>query len=391
MTAITPVQVVQGLLLCLLLAWKAAHLARDPRNVPLRCVVACLAFAAIAFAVQLPDASLVSPENRWMVFAQFALVLATSGALDFFFLFSALGTVRARPLAVRRSAVLAAVAAAMAVTTALVPAGASIRDQAVPAVAVLYLLFMAANGALLADALRWAMRGIPGSAPVLARGLRITSAGLALMLAALVPLTVLVVLAWARVHAPPALLSAGVAVAVPGIVLFLAGVGYPGTAMRLAALRASARHRRLHRQLAPLWRELHDTFPQDSLAQDAGARVPVPRWREMLSPQGVHWRYYRRVMECRDGLVRLSPHLADGSGQPLAERLLAVLATIPAAREAPDHAPARGTAAAVAVPAGPRIDDDARELAVLARQITAARRARTRAQAGPSPNQQENP
>ena len=33
----------------------------------------------------------------------------------------------------------------------------------------------------------------------------------------------------------------------------------------------------------------------------------------MFSLRGVHRRYYRRVIECRDGLVRLSPYLADAA------------------------------------------------------------------------------
>lgn len=379
MTAITPVQ---GLLLCLLLAWKAAHLARAPRNVPLRCVVACLAFATIAFLAQLPNASLVSPANRWLVLAQFTLVLATSTALDFFFLFSALAAVRARRLAARRALVIATVAAAMTVAVALVPAGASIRDQSVPAVAVLYLVFMAANGTLLADALRWARRGIAGAGPALARGLRITSAGLALLIAALVPLTVMVALRWARLPAPPVMLTAGVLLAVPGIVLFLIGVAYPGTVSRLAAVRVYARHWRLQRQLAPLWHELHRAYPQDSLA-----RVPAPAWREALSLREVHRRFYRRVVECRDGLVRISPRLTPGSPQQEAERLLDALRTIPVARNAPGQA--AGHAVPIAVPAGPGLDADAAALAALSRQITAARRAW--AAAPPSPNQQENP
>jgi hypothetical protein len=382
-TAITPVQ---GLLLCLLLAWKAAHLARAPRNVPLRCVVACLAFAAVAFLAQLPNPSLVSPANRWLVLTQFALVLATSTALDFFFLFSALGTAGARRLAVRRAIVMAAVAAAMAVAVAPVPPGASIRDQSVPAVAVLYLLFMAANGTLLADALRWTRRGIADAEPILARGLRITSAGLALLIAALAPLTVMVALRWARLPASPVLLTAGVLIAVPGIVLFLIGVGYPGTVSRLAAVRVYASHWRLYRKLAPLWHELHRAYPQDSLAR-VPASAPASAWREALSLREVHRRFYRRVVECRDGLVRVSPRLAPGDPQQEAERLLDALRTIPAARKAPGQT--AGHAVPIAVPAGPGLDADAAALATLSHQITAARRAQ--AAAPPSPEQQENP
>jgi hypothetical protein len=278
---VTALIVAQGILLYLLLGWKLIQLARAPRNVPLRCVVACLACAVAGFTTQLPDASLVSPASRWLLFTQFSLILATSCALDCFFLFSLLSVADARQLAVRRVLALGAAVILMAVAVALAEPGASIRDQSVPAVAVFYLLFEAANGGLLADAWRWTRRGIAGSEPVLARGLRLASAGLALMLAALVPLTALVVLHWARLPVSPALLIAGQLVAVPGIVIFLVGVGYPGAVMRLSAVRVHARHYRLHRQLAPLWNELHRAYPQDS-----PARVPAPRGGKLSARGG---------------------------------------------------------------------------------------------------------
>jgi hypothetical protein len=362
----TALRVAHGALLYLLLGWKVFHLARAPRNVPLRCVVACLAFAAASFTVLLPT-GLVPPGNRWMIFIQFFLILATSCALDCFFLFSLISMADARRLAARR-----ALGAAVAAALIALASGAGIRDQAVPAVSASYLLFEAANGALLADALRWALRGIAGAEPVLARGLRVTSAGLALMLAALVPVTAVAALRWARLPGSSVLLAAAPLIAVLGIVVFLAGVGYPGAIMRMRAVFVYARHYRLHRQMAPLWDELHRAYPQDALT-----RVPAPGWREALSPWGVHRRYYRRVIECRDGLVRISPRLGAADGPPLAERLLAALRTVPAAGEAP------GQAVAVAVPAAAGLDADALALAALAGQLTGTRRARAGAASAP--------
>jgi len=322
--------------------------------------VAFLGFAAASFTAMLPT-NLVPPDNRWMIFTQFSLILATSCALDCFFLFSLIAD--ARRLAARR--VLAATVAAALIAIA---SGASIRDQSVPAVSVSYLLFEVANGALLADALRWALRGIAEAEPVLARGLRVTSAGLALMLAALIPVPAVAVLRQARLPGSSVLLTAAPLIALLGIVVFLAGVGYPAAVMRMRAARVYARHYRLHRQMAPLWDELHRAYPQDALT-----RVPAPRWREALSPWGVHRRYYRRVIECRDGLVRISPRIGTTGGPLLAEQLLAALHTVPAAREAP------GQAVTIALPAAAGLDADALALAALARQVTDARRARARA------------
>jgi hypothetical protein len=89
--------------------------------------------------------------------------------------------------------------------------------------------------------------------------------------------------------------------------------------MRLAALRIWWQHRRTYHHLEPLWTVLHQQFPEDTLD-----RVPSSRWPDTLSLRGVHRRYYRRVIECRDGLVRISPYLqtaGNGHDAPLAEQL----------------------------------------------------------------------
>ena len=91
-----------------------------------------------------------------------------------------------------------------------------------------------------------------------------------------------------------------------GIVLFVVGMAYPTVKTRMAALRVWRRHRRAYRRLRPLWTVLNEQFPQDALS-----RVPASRVRDALTLRSVHRRYYRRVIECRDGLVRISPYLAD--------------------------------------------------------------------------------
>ena len=353
----------QGTVLFLLLGWKLSHLARAPRNVPLRCVVACLACAAAGYVAGLPSSSATAPVSRWLVFADFSLVVATACCLDCFFVFSLLTTPAARRHALRRALWFAAAVSAMTAAVTATPSGASIRDQSVPAVAVFYLAFLGANGGFLADAWRLARRGAQAAPGTLARGLRLASAGFALLTVALVPLTAVVIVRWAHLAQAPGLVTAGQLIAIPGTLVFLVGVGYPGAVMRISAVRVWARHRRLYRQLAPLWDELHRAFPQNALA-----RVPSAPWRETLSPWGVHRRYYRRVIECRDGLVRISPHLAaDDSARPLAERLLSALRTAPTAPNPP------GEAVPIAIPASTGLDADAAELATLATQIAAAR------------------
>jgi hypothetical protein len=80
----------------------------------------------------------------------------------------------------------------------------------------------------------------------------------------------------------------------------------------------------------------------------------------------VHRRYYRRLIECRDGLVRISPRLGPDDGQPLGSRLLAAL-------DSPSAAAAPGDAVFLAIPGTAGLDADARELVALARQVAGAR------------------
>jgi hypothetical protein len=285
-----------------------------------------------------------------------------SYALDCLFLCSLLAAPAARKGAARRALVLTAAVTVMAVAAAMTPRGASTDDQSVPAVAVLYLALDVPLGCFLADAWRWTRYGTGCVAPTVAHGLRLALAGLVMMLTGLLPLIAVVVLRAARLPCPAALIIAGRVLVIPGILVFLAGICYPGALMRLSAVRVRARHRRVYYQLAPLWTELHRVFPQDALS-----RVPSPAWRDVLSPWGVHRRYYRRVIECRDGLVRISPRLAPGDDRPLAERLLTALQ---------GHSPAAtaaGQAVPVAIPAAPGLDADAGELVSLARQVAVTR------------------
>jgi hypothetical protein len=181
------------------------------------------------------------------------------------------------------------------------------------------------------------------------------------MISGMIPLTAVTVLDWARLLSPAALLSAASGLVILGILVFLGGICYPAGRMRLAAVRMWARHRRVYYQLAPLWTELHRAFPQDALA-----RVPSSGWRDAVSPWGVHRRYYRRLIECRDGLVRISPGLSPDDGQPLGSRVLAAL-------DSPPMAAAPEVAVPLAFPDNAGLDADARELVALARQVAGAR------------------
>jgi len=354
--------VLQGLLLYGLLGWKLSHLARAPRDVPLRWVVACLGCAAVAYPFGI--AALLrpaSPATPWVMVVQDSFLLGMACALDRFFLSCLLPGGATRQRAARDALALTVAVAVMAVAAARTPHGTSMTDLSVPAVAVLYLALDVPLSLFLIDAWHWTRRSLRDATGALARGMRLTSAGLALMITGLLPLTAVTVLAWARLPRPAALLSAGSGLAILGILVFLGGICYPSARMRLAVVRMWARHRRVYYQLAPLWTELHRAFPQDALA-----RVPSPAWRDAVSPWGVHRRYYRRLIECRDGLVRISPRLRPDDGQPLGGRLLVAL-------DSPPATAAAGEAVPLAIPGTAGLDADARELVALARQVADAR------------------
>ena len=122
-------------------------------------------------------------------------------------------------------------------------------------------------------------------------------------------------------------------------------------------------HRRSYHQLAPLWTLLHQRFPEDAFG-----RLPSGRWRDAVSLRGVHRRYYRRVIECRDGLLRISPYLApDGSDSSLADRVRDGL------RAHDSGVPAPSRAVPVAIPATDGLDADVRELVALSKALAGRR------------------
>ncbi|MEV8597810.1 DUF6545 domain-containing protein [Streptomyces sp. NPDC052012] len=111
---------------------------------------------------------------------------------------------------------------------------------------------------------------------------------------------------------------------------------------------------------------MHQAFPEDSLR-----RTHPGTWFDAISPRAVHRRYYRRVIECRDGLVRISPflvqHVPDGSQdgshavspETAARHLRAALNAYTLDQPAPAQA------LPIAVPDGGDLEADVRELVLL--------------------------
>ena len=360
---------IQGILIYAILGWKSFQLSRAGRDLPLRCVVAVFACAGAAWPIGVAySLHLVPAGARWLMFAQPALLLGCIFSLNLFFLFSLLPPERARRRAVSRAVVLTVLVAGMAAAAATVPAYTGMTGPTARGTNVMYLVFNAGMAGFLADAWIWARRGIRQADPAGARALRIVSWGFALMTAGLVPLAADVAIRVFGTAAPPVLASAGGLLVLSGILLFLVGIAYPTARDRTRALRLWNRHRRTYRELGPLWRALHEVFPEGTLP----ARLPSSRWLEAVTPWHARRRAVRRQLECRDGLVRISPYIRPETGEDdLAGRILTALGTVDPSSLRP------GKAMPIAIPQARTADTDivadAAELVRLSRTIGAAR------------------
>jgi hypothetical protein len=361
------------------LGWLAYRLTRARRDVRLWAVTLLVACWAIAYPFGLAagrEAVFLGVEPMTSRFIQHALVLVAAYALMCFFLFSALELDGARRRAAWQAVPLAAAVVILAVATLLIPAdlrtaaamlpsGQGKGPVSVPSIGVFYVT---ANGYMLyafVTAFSWNRRYARGAEPRLRRGLAMVSVGLAAIIVADALFITANIIRWAGGTTPRPILAFSILLLLGGIVVFLIGVLYPAAAMRVAALRIWRQHLRTYHQLNPLWTTLHEEFPQDALS-----RVPISPWRDALSLRGVHRRYYRRVIECRDGLVRISPYLAqvpgDDSVSGLAGRLRAAL------RAHTSGEPAPSRAVPVAMPAGDGLDADVERLVALSQALQKA-------------------
>ncbi|MGP3999572.1 MAB_1171c family putative transporter [Streptomyces sp. 8N706] len=356
--------------------WKVYQLCRAPRDRVLLAVTLCMAFVAASFSLGLRaearavDALLGLGAARLIANA---LLLGAVYWLLCFYLYSAADRRRANRRALLEAVLLAVVVAVLTWATVATPSSVRGRahataDMSVTPVAV----FFTAAGLYLvyafAATLRWTWRYAGISERPLSTGLRLTAVSLAGMVVANAIRVLSNVVQWGGGDFPEGLRKGAAALLALAIPLFVVGVSYSGVATRLAGLRIWWQHRRAYQALRPLWTALHDAFPEDALN-----RSPTTRWRELLHIRAMHRRYYRRVIECRDGLVRLSPHLArlgvreESPPESVAEILPSAL-----------QAQASGVAAdspafGVALPSEDSLDADARQLVAVSQALEARR------------------
>lgn len=349
--------------------WKVSQLIRVPRDTGLRVVTLCLLLVVVALSAQLavgiPELDRFLPANSAKLVQNVVLVFCF--ALVIVLLQTAVPSVgpgrwRYADIAVG----VASGAGLIAVFAVTDPAlrGASYEDAGRdPGLLGFYLIgnLFLGYGTLRAGYLAWTVATHTQS-----------RARLSLRAAA-----VAVLLCFFGTHLPRVLSTAGRLVfgvdPVPGtavwtqpmlaigVVAFFLGLGYPGVRTALVKARLWFEVRRRHRQLRPLWTLLYRQFPHIALFG------PRSRLREALGVRNLRLYYYRRVVECRDGLVCLSSYLtepvrAPGSGAQQARLVRAALI-----RRA-EGSPVIG-ASVLAAPRAPGAAADTNELLALSRAL----------------------
>jgi hypothetical protein len=353
------------------LAWKLNQLRRAPYDRALLIVTSCVAAAGLAFISQRRAAATFLDATLGPGSAKLAQNLLLFGVLYLlmaFFLYVNGDRTRLR----RESIVLAVAAAALAAALLITPSAQRSQSYSVQlstSVSMFYLvgeLYLGYASIVTVIATSRYLRKIETRS---AWGLRIMAVALtASFIFGPLTRTVDIVLHLVGTGLPRPIASAALSVLLGSIVLFLIGLTVTAVATRVAAWRRWRRHRRSHRLMQPLWVLLRAAFPQVVLP-----RAPKPTRWERLSPVDVHRRHYRRAIECRDGLVLISPWLpaAQPGDESDRHRGTAELAR-DLRRALRAHArgePPVGPVRLLAPPARPDLDADVAELIALAANL----------------------
>ncbi|MDI3406280.1 MAB_1171c family putative transporter [Streptomyces cavernicola] len=301
--------------------WKVYQWRRSPDDAPLRSVALCLLSAALSYPLAMPGGSSgidTVAGHGTAKLLQNLLLLVTVYFLMSFYLYSADGPDARRR--VRREGVVVALAAvALTVAAESVPhdvfAGSfSSEDMTVPQIAFFYIGAGLYLMYALAVAGHWTRRYARMSRRPHSTGLWMTAVALGAVAVACAIRAVIVGIRATGASVPDLVMTAVAFLLVVSILLFVAGVTYSGARARTSAVRLWLRHRCAHRRLAPLWELLTEAYPKHVLPPASSTL-----WDRMRA-RGVHRRCHRRIVECRDCLIDISPHLADEEdGLPLRE------------------------------------------------------------------------
>ncbi|MFD4863979.1 MAB_1171c family putative transporter [Streptomyces sp. NPDC058412] len=362
------------------LLWTGRQVVRDPSDRLLRAVFLCMFSAGLSFPFGLPVVIRLVGGLAGDGTAKLLQNLFLLGAVYFlgcFFIHSASDPAAARTRvrwhAVPFAATAVIASAAMAVTPHAERGHTyATADMRVPGVAVFYVSAGAYLTYALAAALFWTVRYARLASRPLATGLRMVAAALTGMVLASAVRECLTLVRLLGGGVPHPVITGAKLLLDLAIPLFVAGVVYPGLVTRWASIRLWWHHGRVYHRLAPLWEALHLAFPEDALERTGGGR----RW-DALSPRGVHRRYYRRVIECRDGLVRISPYLAMEAATADAEAPLTPevaarhLRTALRAYASGEDAPSQAVPVALPGEGDGSLESDVRQLIRLSETLTA--------------------
>ncbi|MFD0413507.1 MAB_1171c family putative transporter [Streptomyces sp. NPDC127108] len=307
---------------CLALAvatvWKLYQVCRAPRSLPLRWLTLCLACAAVPYlltseggrsgvdgALGVGAAKLVAD----------ILFLGMSYCLMVFYLYSADDGPSTRRRVRLEGLGLLGFVGGITVAAATAPRDSALRssfqgaDMTIPQVAAFYLGLGVYLMYAYIVSCRRTRRYARMSSGHEAVGLWLATAGLLGHIGSTAVRSGFAVVRTQGVAVPDWLTLTSSVVLVVSTPVFVLGVTWPGAHSRLTAWRVRRRHRRVHRQLEPLWLLLSTAYPDTVLPDTARGRR-------------AHRAYTRRVVECRDGLVRISPQLRHAApAEPALESL----------------------------------------------------------------------
>jgi hypothetical protein len=374
---VTELQIAEGLAAVAVLVLMLYMLVRKPRDAGLRAVTVLVTSWVVAYPFGVAadrGVDFVGVEPMVLRLIQHSLLLVGAYSLICFFLFSAFDTRSASARAWWHGLPLSVALSVLIIATVIMPADLRAAGAVLPVaqhpghvgVPSIGMFYTTANSYLLfAFVAAWVLtrRYARGAEPRLRRGLLLASVGLTVLVIVHFLFVAGSIVRWAGGTVPRLVFVIGIGVLLPGVLLFVIGVSYPAMVMRLAALRVRWRHRQMYQHLGPLWTALHAAFPEHHLT-----RVPTSPWRDAVSLQGVHRRYYRRVIECRDGLVRISPHVTQlcqngRQDDSLADLLRDALRAHAAGEPAPPHA------RPVAIPTATGLNADVDELVALSEAL----------------------
>ncbi|MGW0737337.1 MAB_1171c family putative transporter [Streptomyces sp. NPDC002851] len=375
------------ILLSIGVLWKGVDLARAPHDRALRLLVSCLLLLLTGEILSFPEINGAVDSASAVGVGKLAfngIYMSGLCALNLFFACAIRGTDGTYHRNLRiHTGLLAAVLSALTISMVATPAAMRAHSlstpyMAEPAIAAFYVIGNAYFVYAYLTSARWTLHYARKAARHLGIGLRITALGLLGLMVTSVNRTILVVLRIGEPGSNEAFNTVNWSLSNWSMGIVLTGICYSASVQLIARLRSMAHHRRMYHELTPLWTALTTAYPE--LVLD---RAPAgSRWRRLrrLYQRRAHeLQFYRRLIECRDGLLRLSPYLtrvasdaddlAHVPPDQLAGYITEALSLAPTP-ESPDTEHAElSSAVRVAAPVSGDLDADARELIAISQAL----------------------